>query len=162
MWLTGQRESIRFQVFVFIWRVCKCVCVCQAGVGLCNVIFLRAVVGFVLYHQRSCASSRISIMWGVVHYPEPPKLDTLLSFFCALTPFQLPSYHAYSLQIHTPPAPATQHGHLQPIREKEAACAANDWDQIKTINHSVLQEDFINRSSETGMHVACQPTCDGL
>lgn len=51
------------QAFCFYLAcVCVCVCVWQAGVGLCNAIFLRAVTGFVLYHWRSCASSRISIM----------------------------------------------------------------------------------------------------
>lgn len=37
---------------------------------------------------------------------------------------------------------ATQLGHLQRIRKREAACAANDCEQIKTINHPVLQNGF--------------------
>uniref|UniRef100_A0A667YIN5 Calcium channel, voltage dependent, alpha2/delta subunit 3 n=1 Tax=Myripristis murdjan TaxID=586833 RepID=A0A667YIN5_9TELE len=100
-------------------------------------------------------------MRGVVHYPESPKLDTLLSFSCALTPFQLPSYRAQPSDSGPPPrppssaSPANQREgnfyfvHFQKYKEFEKSVRVEEIDGVKLVkNLAVKMEEMFRRKAE--------------
>lgn len=158
MWLTGQRERIRF---LFLFDVYMCVsgrggimqCYIPPSCGvLCSVSLEVLCIQQNQHYVRCSSLPTIAQAWHVIIF---------LLCFDSISITLLPCI-AFRSTLLTPHTPLPQHGHLQPIREKESACAANDWDRIKTINHSALQWGFYHRFIWDWLHAACQPTCDGL